>query len=129
MIWGMKAKVKMLYKKKIGDAISSRNFMFQLATELKEAYVQGKTAQLAKVLLPLFNNFHQNSIVNGSRKQKQSQVNVNCEQNKTAKFFCGCRRSVCGKGTGCVIVECVDWVECCNFLCFCMLLNSRLWFM
>ena len=88
----MKAKVKMLYKKKIGDAISRRNFMFQLATELKEAYVQGKTAQLAGVLLPLFNNSHQNWIVNGSRKRKQSQVNVNCEQNKIAKFFCGCRK-------------------------------------
>ena len=32
-----------LYKKKTGDAISRRNFMFQLATELREAYVQGKT--------------------------------------------------------------------------------------
>ena len=32
--------------------------MLQLATELKEAYVQGKTAQLVGVLLPLFNNSH-----------------------------------------------------------------------
>ena len=92
--------------------------LFQLAIKLKEAYVQGKTAQIAKVLLPLFNNSHQNSIVNGSRKRKQSQVNVNCEQSKTAKFFCGCRRSVCGKGTGCVKVKCVDCVERCYFLCF-----------
>ena len=99
MIRDMKAKVKMLYKKKTGDAFSRRNFMLQLAIELKEAYVQGKTVQLAGVLLPLFNNSHLNSIVNGSRKRKQSQVNVNCEQNKTAKFFCGCRRSVCEKGT------------------------------
>ena len=81
----------MLYKKKTGDAISKKNFMFQLATELREVHVQGKTAQLVAVLLPLFNN-SQNSIVDGSRKRKQSQVNVNCEQNKTAKFCCGCRR-------------------------------------
>ena len=105
--WGMKAKLKMLYKKKTGDAISKRNFMFQLTTEIKEAYVQRKTGQLAGVLLPLFNNSHQNSMVNGSRKRKQRQVNVNCEQNKIAKFFCGCRRSVCRKSRGCVKVECV----------------------
>ena len=75
----------MLYKKKTGDTISKRNFMFQLDTELREAHVQGKTAQVAAVLLPHFNNFHQNSIVDGSRKRKRSQVNVNCEQNKTTK--------------------------------------------
>ena len=45
-----------MYKKKTGDAISRRNFMFQLAMELREAYVQGKTAQLAAVLLSHFNN-------------------------------------------------------------------------
>ena len=98
--------------------------MFQLATKLREAHVQGKTAQLAAVLLPLFNNSYQNSIVHGSRKREQCQVNVNCEQNKTAKFCCGCRRSVCGKCTGCVKVECVDCVERYNFLCFSMLLKS-----
>ena len=76
--------------------------MFQVSIELKEAYVHGKTAQLAGVLLPLFNDSHQNLIVNGSRKRKQSQINVNCEQNKTAKFFCGCCRSVYVKSTGCV---------------------------
>ena len=102
----------MLYKKKTGDAIS-RNFMFQLATELREAHVQRKTAPLAAVLLPLLNNSHENSVVDGSKKQKQCQVNVNCEQNKTAKLCCGCRRSVCGKCTGCVKVECVDCEERC----------------
>ena len=90
----------MLYKKKTGDAISKRNIMFQLVTELREAHVQGKIALLAAVLLLLFNNSYQNSIVDGSRKRKQSQANVICEQNKTAKFCCGCRRSVCGKCTG-----------------------------
>ena len=108
----------MLYKKKTGDAISRRNFMCKLATQLREAHVQGKTAPPGATLLPLFSNSYQKSIVEGSRKRKQSQVNVNCEQNKTAKFFCGCRRSVCRKCTGCVKVECVDWVERCNFLCF-----------
>ena len=78
----------MLYKKKTGDAISRRNIMFQLAPELREAHVQGKTAPPAEVLLSLFNNSYQNSIVNGSRKRRQSQANVNCEQNKTAKFSC-----------------------------------------
>ena len=51
--------------------------MFQLATELREAHVQGKTAPPASVLPPLFNNSYQNSMVDGSRKQKQCQVNVN----------------------------------------------------
>ena len=92
-----------LYKKKTGDAISRRNFMFQLATELREAHVQGKTA-------PLFNNFYQNLMVDGSRKRKQCQVSVNCEQNKSAKFCC---RSVCGKCTGYVKIECVLCAERC----------------
>ena len=63
-----------LYKKKTGDAISKRNFMFQLATELREAHVQGKTAAPAAVLLPLFNNSYQNSIADKSRKRRQCQV-------------------------------------------------------
>ena len=82
--------------------------MFQLATELRKAHFQGKTAPLAAVLLSLFNNSYQNSIVDESRKRKQSQANVYCEQNKTAKFCCGCRRSVCGKCTGYVKVV---WTE------------------
>ena len=100
-----------LYKKKTGDAISRRNFTFQLAIQLREAHVQGKAApqtQQHTVLPPLFNNSYQNSMVDKSRKQKQCQVNVNCEQNKTAKLCCGCRRSVCGKCTVCVKVECID---------------------
>ena len=68
-----------LYKKKTGDAISRTNFMFQLATELREAHVQGKTAPLAAVLLPFFNNSYRNLIVDGSRKRKQCRVNVNRE--------------------------------------------------
>ena len=98
----------MLYKKKTGDAISRRNFMFQLATELREAHVQGKTAPLVAILLSLFNNSYQNSIVDGSRKRKQNQAKVKCEQNKTAKFCCRCRRSAFGKCTGCVKVV---WTE------------------
>ena len=94
----------MLYKKKTEDAISRRNFMFQLATKLREAHIQGKTAQLVAVLLPLLNNSYQNLIVDGIRKRKQNQANVNCEQNRTAKLYCGCRRSVCVKCTGCVKV-------------------------
>ena len=75
-----------LYKKKTGDAILTRNFMFQLATELREAHVQGKTAPLAAVLLPLFSNSYENLIVERSRKQKQCQVNVNCKQNKLQNY-------------------------------------------
>ena len=82
--------------------------MFQLATELRETHVQSKTVPQAAVLLSLFNKSYQNSIVDGSRKRKQSQANVNCEQNKTAEFCCGCRRSVCGKCTGYVKVV---WTE------------------
>ena len=60
----------MLYKKKTEDAISRRNFVFQLATELREAHVQKKTAPLAAVLPPLFNISYQNSTVDGSKKRK-----------------------------------------------------------
>ena len=35
-----------LHKKKTGNAISRKNFMFKLATELREAHVKGKTALL-----------------------------------------------------------------------------------
>ena len=65
-----------LCRKKTGDAISRRNFIFQLALELREAHVQGKTVPPAAVLLPLFNNSYQISMVEGSRKRKQCQVNV-----------------------------------------------------
>ena len=102
-----------LYRKNIGDAISRRNFMFQLATELRKAHVQGKTAPPAAVLPPLFNHFYQNSMVGRSRKRKQCQVSVNCEQNKSAKFCCRCCRSVCGKCTVCVKIECVICPERC----------------
>ena len=43
--------VYVLYKKKTGDTISRRNFMFQLAAELREAHVQGKTAPPVAVCL------------------------------------------------------------------------------
>ena len=107
-----------MYKKKTRYAILRRNFMFQLATELRKVNVQRKTAQVAAVLLPLFNNSYQYSIVDGSKKRKQCQVNVNCEQSKTAKFCCGCRRSVCRKCTDCVKVKCVDCVERSKFSLF-----------
>ena len=102
-----------LYQKNTENAISRRNFMFQLATELREAHVQGKTAPPAAVLPPLSNNSYQNSVVDESRKRKQCQVNVNCEQNKSAKFCCRCCRSVCGKCTGCIKTECVLCAEDC----------------
>ena len=51
--------------------------MFQLSTELREAHVQRKTAPPAAVLPPLFNNSYQNSMVDGSKKRKECQVNVN----------------------------------------------------
>ena len=48
--------------------------MFQLATELREAHIQGKTAAPAAVSLPLFKNSYQNSIADESRKQRQCQI-------------------------------------------------------
>ena len=45
-----------LYKTKTGDAILKRNFMFQFATELREAHVQGKTAPLTEKLQILLAN-------------------------------------------------------------------------
>ena len=98
-----------LYKKKTGGIISRRNFVFQFATELKEIHVQGKTAPRATVLPLLFNSSYQNSMVDKSRKKKQCQVNLNCEQNKTAKLCCGCRSSIFVKCTCCVKVKCGDY--------------------
>ena len=86
-----------LYKKKSRGAISRINFMFQLTTELREALVYGKAAPLAAVLLSLLNDSLHNLIVDESRKQKRCQFNINCKQNKIAKFFCECRGSVYGK--------------------------------
>ena len=91
-------------------SILRRNFTFQLATELREDHVQGKTDLLATVLFSLFNNSYQNLMVDKSRKRKQCQVNVNCEQNKIPKLCCGCRISVFGKCIDCIKVECIDCV-------------------
>ena len=49
-------------------ANSRRNFMLELAIELREVHVQEKTAA---VLPPLFNNSYENSMVDGSRKRKR----------------------------------------------------------
>ena len=84
-----------LYKKKTGDTISRKNFIFQLAIELRETLVQENTAPLAAVLLLLFTNSYQNSIIDLSRKRKQCQVSVNCEQHKISRFGCAYCRSVC----------------------------------
>ena len=61
-----------LYKKKTGDAISRKNFMFQLATKLREAHVQGMTAALAAVC------FHFSTILikNRSLTEAESESNA-----------------------------------------------------
>ena len=74
------------YKKKTRDVISKINFMFQLATELREAHIQGKTTPLSAVVPTLFHYSYQNLMVDGNRKRKQCQVNVSYEQNKSAEF-------------------------------------------
>ena len=62
-----------LYKKKTGDAISRRNFMFQLATKLREGHVQKKRAALAAAC------FHFSTILikNRSLTETESKSNAN----------------------------------------------------
>ena len=61
--------------------------MFHLAAELREAHVHGKVTPSASDLPSIFNNSFQSSMLGGKRKQKQCQINVNCEQKKSAKSF------------------------------------------
>ena len=62
--------VYVFYKRKIGDSISRRSFMFHLGAELREAHVHGKTTPPAPVLPPIFNNSFQSSMIAGKQKAK-----------------------------------------------------------
>ena len=84
--------VYVLYKKKTGDSVSRKKFMFHLVAELRETHVHGKTIPQTLDLPSIFKNSFQSSMLGGNRKQKQCQINVNCKQNKSAKIFCGCCR-------------------------------------
>ena len=94
-----------LYKKKSSDSVSTRNLMFQLANELREAHLLEKKS--TDNFSSTTNNSHQSRTLDVSRKRKQCQINVSCEYNKTAKLSFECRGLVCGKCKSCVKVECV----------------------
>ena len=64
----------MLCKKKTGDAILRKNFMCQLATELREAHVQEKTAPPAATLLPLFSNSYKSRSLREAESESKAKL-------------------------------------------------------
>ena len=66
-----------LYKKKTGDSISRRDFIFKLACELREDYIAERHSRRIAPAQGL------STAGKKSLKRKQCQVAVNCKQNKT----------------------------------------------
>ena len=90
-----------LYKKKTGDSISRRDFIFKLACELREDYITERSSRRIAPAQGL------SSAGKKSLKRKQCQVAVNCKQNKTSNCCHKCNSTVCGNCTANSFVQCV----------------------
>ena len=90
-----------LYKKKTGDSISRRDFIFKLACELREDYIAERSSRRIAPAQGL------STAGKKSVKRKQCQVAVNCKQNKTSNCCHKCNSTVCGNCTANSFVECV----------------------
>jgi len=81
------------YKMRTNEKISRRDFIFKLATELRQVYMNSKKPcgpqahHLPKVPLPG---------INTAPKRKKCQITAKCLQNKTAKYWHSCSKMVCG---------------------------------
>ena len=74
-----------LYKKRTGDKNSRRDFLFKLATELREDCIVERSSRNASVARP-----HSLSTApkkTEAKKCKQCQIGANGTQNKTSKLF------------------------------------------
>ena len=85
-----------LYKKRIVDKVSRRDFLFKLATELCEDYIVERSSR--KVLLLDLTHYRQ-LLKNQSRESKQCQIAANCTRNKTSKLCFKFNKTVCGECT------------------------------
>ena len=73
-----------LYKKQIGGKVSRGDFLFKLATELREDYIVERSSRNATIA-----RSHTLSTApkkNKNEKRKQCQIAANCTQNKTSKL-------------------------------------------
>ena len=100
--------VLVLYKKQTGDKISGRDFLFKLATELREDYFAKRSNSKTTITRP-----HSISTLTAPKKakaekRKQCQIATNCPQNKTSKLFFKCNKTVCGRCTATELSECIN---------------------
>ena len=97
--------VFVLYKKRTGDKVSRRDFLFKLATELREDYIVERSSRNATIARP-------HSLSTASKKttkaekSKQCQIAANCTQNKTSKVCFKCNKTICGKCKATELSEC-----------------------
>ena len=89
--------------KKTGDKVSRRDFLFKLATELREDYIVEDQAETLLLLDPPTTPPKNTK----AEKRKQCQIAANCTQNKTSKLCFKCKKTVCGKCTVTELFECV----------------------
>ncbi|CAK8682072.1 unnamed protein product [Clavelina lepadiformis] len=72
-----------LYKNRTGDKVSRRDFIFKLATELREDNIVEISSRNVMIERPhTLPNAHENS---KAKKLKQCETAANCTQNKTKK--------------------------------------------
>ena len=94
-----------LYKKRTGDKVSRQDFIFKLATELRENYIVERSRSKATIASPhTLPNARENRI---AKKRKQCEIAANCTQNKTKKRCLKCNKTVCGKCTTTELFECI----------------------
>ena len=86
------------YKKRTGDKVSRRSFLFKLATELRKNYIVEKSSRNSTIARP-----HSISTAHKKPKPRKQTVSntvaANFTQNKTNKFCFKFNKTVCGKCT------------------------------
>ena len=96
-----------LYKKRTGDKISRRNFLFKLATELREDYFVKRSNIKTTITRPHSISTLTDPKKAKAEKRKQCQIAANCTQNKTSKLCFKCNKTVCSKCTATELSECI----------------------
>ena len=95
------------YKKRTGDKVSRRDFLFKLAIELREDCIVERLIRNASIARPhsLSTALKKNEV----EKRKQCQTGANCSQNKISKLCFKCNKTVCGK---CIAKEFSECIAC-----------------
>ena len=94
-----------LYKKRTGDKVSRRDFLFKLVIELCEDYIVERLTGNASIARP--HSLPTALKKSEAEKRKQCQIGANCSQKKTSKLCFKCNKTVCGKCTAKEFSECV----------------------